>query len=150
MALAPIIEKKLGGKALKMLYATGTERPTRNVPTSKVERASFVLDDQEILQLARWACAIEAHYGMPMDMEWARDGNTGALYIVQARPETVQSRKGAGELKSFRIQSKGRKVVEGLSIGDAIVTRTVALIRSAQENGQSGDGDRNSVRQGRR
>lgn len=140
MALAPIIEKKLGGKALKMLYATGGERPTRNVPTSKAERASFVLDDQEILQLARWACAIEAHYGMPMDMEWAKDGNTGALYIVQARPETVQSRKEAGALKSFHIKSKGRKLVEGLSIGDAIVAGRVCLIRSAQEIERFEDG----------
>lgn len=132
-ALAPIIEKELGGKTLKMLYATGAERATRNVPTSKAERASFVLDDQEILQLARWACTIEAHYGMPMDMEWAKDGNSGKLYIVQARPETVQSRKEAGTLKSYRIKSKGPKLVEGLSIGDAVATGKVCLIRSAQE-----------------
>jgi phosphoenolpyruvate synthase/pyruvate phosphate dikinase len=139
-ALAPIIEKKLGGKALKMLYATGAERATRNVPTSTVERASFVLDDQEILQLARWACTIEAHYGMPMDMEWAKDGNSGKLYIVQARPETVQSRKDAGALKSYRIKSKGRKLVEGLSIGDAVVAGKVCLIRSAQEIERFEDG----------
>ncbi|MCG4455740.1 phosphoenolpyruvate synthase [Pseudomonas sp. MMS21-TM103] len=132
-ALTPIIEKKLGGKTLKMLYATGAEHATRNVPTSKAERASFVLGDQEILQLARWACTIEAHYGMPMDMEWAKDGNSGQLYIVQARPETVQSRKEAGALKSYRIKSKGAKLVEGLSIGDAVVTGKVCFIRSAQE-----------------
>jgi pyruvate,water dikinase len=140
MALAPIIEKKLGGKALKMVYATGGEHPTRNVPTSKAERASFVLDDQEILQLARWACAIEAHYGMPMDMEWAKDGDSGQLYIVQARPETVQSRKEAGALKSYRIKSKGRKLVAGLSIGDAGAAGKVCLIRSAQEIGRFEDG----------
>ncbi|MGE0333943.1 MAG: phosphoenolpyruvate synthase [Gammaproteobacteria bacterium] len=138
--LTPIIEKALGGKALKMLYASGGERATRNLPTSKAERASFVLDDQEILQLARWACAIEAHYGMPMDMEWAKDGSTGALYIVQARPETVQSRKEAGALKSYRIKSKGRKLVAGLSIGDAVVTGKVCLIRSAQEIERFEDG----------
>jgi pyruvate,water dikinase len=140
VALAPIIEKKLGGKTLKMLYATGAEHATRNVPTSKAERASFVLDDQEILQLARWACTIEAHYGMPMDMEWAKDGNSGKLYIVQARPETVQSRKEAGTLKSYRIKSKGRKLVEGLSIGDAVVAGKVSLIRSAQEIERFEDG----------
>ncbi|GMV63458.1 MAG: phosphoenolpyruvate synthase [Parvibaculum sp.] len=138
--LTPIIEKALGGKALKMLYASGGERATRNVPTSKAERASFVLDDQEILQLARWACTIEAHYGIPMDMEWAKDGSTGALYIVQARPETVQSRKEAGALKSYRIKSKGRKLVAGLSIGDAVVTGKVCLIRSAQEIERFEDG----------
>ncbi|MBC7103868.1 MAG: phosphoenolpyruvate synthase [Parvibaculum sp.] len=138
--LTPIIEKALGGKALKMLYASGGERATRNVPTSKAERASFVLDDQEILQLARWACTIEAHYGIPMDMEWAKDGSTGALYIVQARPETVQSRKEAGALKSYRIKSKGRKLVAGLSIGGAVVTGKVCLIRSAQEIERFEDG----------
>ncbi|MDA7087920.1 phosphoenolpyruvate synthase [Pseudomonas sp. SA3-5] len=132
-ALTPIIEKKLGGKSLKMLYATGAEQATRNVPTSKAERAAFVLDDQEILQLARWACTIEAHYGMPMDMEWAKDGDSGQLYIVQARPETVQSRKEAGALKSYHLKSKGAKLVEGLSIGDAVVTGKVCFIRSAQE-----------------
>ncbi|WP_372874768.1 phosphoenolpyruvate synthase [Pseudomonas sp.] len=132
-ALAPIIEKKLGGKSLKMLYAPGAEHPTRNVPTSKTERASFVLNDQEILQLARWACTIEAHYGMPMDMEWAKDGNSGKLYIVQARPETVQSRKEAGALKSYHLKSKGAKLVEGLSIGDAVVAGQVCLIRSARD-----------------
>jgi pyruvate,water dikinase len=139
-ALVPIIEKKLGGKALKMLYATGAERATRSVPTSKAERASFVLDDHEILQLARWACAIETHYGMPMDMEWAKDGNSGELWIVQARPETVQSRKEAGALKSYRVKSKGRKLTEGLSIGDAVVAGKVCLIRSAQEIEQFEDG----------
>ncbi len=97
-------------------------------------------EDPEILQLARWACAIEAHYGMPMDMEWAKDGNTGELYIVQALPETVQSRKEAGALKSYRIKSKGRKLVDGLSIGDAIVAGKVCLIRSAQEIEQFEEG----------
>jgi pyruvate,water dikinase len=77
--------------------------------------------DAEILQLARWACAIERHYGMPMDMEWAKDGRTGAIFIVQARPETVQSRRELGALKSYRIRSKGRTLATGLSIGDAVV-----------------------------
>ncbi|MGY6709204.1 MAG: PEP/pyruvate-binding domain-containing protein, partial [Rhizobiaceae bacterium] len=94
-ATVPIIAKKRGEKAIKMIYATG-DSPTRNVPTSKVERAAFVLDDGETLQLARWAVAIEDHYGCPMDMEWAKDGETGEMFIVQARPETVQSRRGAG------------------------------------------------------
>jgi pyruvate,water dikinase len=110
------------------------------VPTSKAEQASFVLEDREILQLARWACAIEAHYGMPMDMEWAKDGKTGELFIVQARPETVQSRKQAGGLKSYRIKSKGRKLVSGLSIGEAIVAGRVCLIRSAREIERFEDG----------
>ncbi|MCT8971530.1 phosphoenolpyruvate synthase [Microbaculum marinisediminis] len=140
LTVAPIIEKTLGQKGLKMIYAAGGERPVRNVPTSKADQVSFVLDDQEILQLARWACTIEAHYGTPMDMEWAKDGKTGELYIVQARPETVQSRKDASGLKSYRITSKGRHLVTGLSIGEAIVTGTVCLIRSAREIDQFEDG----------
>jgi pyruvate,water dikinase len=91
-AVVPIIAKRCGGKAQKMVYAADGERSTRNVPTSKAERAAFALDDPEILALARWACVIEAHYGRPMDMEWAKDGTSGEVFIVQARPETVQSR----------------------------------------------------------
>jgi len=132
-SLAPIVEKKLGGKTLKMVYATSGQIPTRNVPTSRAERASLVLKDPEILQLARWACAIEDHYGMAMDMEWAKDGQTSKLYILQARPETVQSRKESGALKSYRIKSKGRLLVAGLSIGDAIVAGKVCLIQSPQD-----------------
>lgn len=127
-SLKPIVEKKLGGKAQKMIYAEGAERPTRNVPTSLAERASFVLDDDEVLTLARWACVIERHYGCPMDMEWAKDGETGELYLVQARPETAQSRREAGVSKSYRIKSKGRKLLSGLSIGDAVVAGRVCLI----------------------
>jgi len=128
----PIIGKKRGAKAIKMIYATGDE-PTRNVPTSKAERAAFVLDDGEILQLARWAVAIEDHYDCPMDMEWARDGETGEMFIVQARPETVQSRLGAGALKSYRVNDKGKKLATGLAIGSAVATGPVCLIESARD-----------------
>lgn len=138
--LEPIVEKKLGAKILKMIYATGAEQATRNVPTSKSERAKFVLEGREILKLARWACAIEAHYGMPMDMEWAKDGETGELYIVQARPETVQSRKDMSALKSYRIKTKGRKLTTGLSIGDAVVAGKVCVIPSARDIGRFIDG----------
>jgi pyruvate,water dikinase len=86
----PIVEKKVGAKRIKMIYSSGAEK-TKNVPTSKAERAAYVLDDEEILTLARWATIIENHYGCPMDMEWAKDGDTGDLFIVQARPETVQA-----------------------------------------------------------
>ncbi len=138
--LSPIIEKKRGEKARKMIYASGAEGPTRSVPTSRAERAAFVLSDADILQLARWACAIEAHYGMPMDMEWAKDGESGELFIVQARPETVQSRREAGTLKAYRMTEPGRRLVSGLSIGDAIVAGRVCLIRSAAEIDRFVDG----------
>ena len=130
--LAPIVEKKLGEKAIKMIYATG-DKPTRNVPTSKAERARFVLADDDILLLARWAVAIETHYGCPMDMEWAKDGETGEMFIVQARPETVQSRRDQSTLKSFRISDKGRTLVTGLSIGEAVVSGRVCLIEDVKE-----------------
>ncbi len=126
----PIIEKTLGEKSEKMVYATDGDRPTRNVPASKAERAAFVLADADILTLARWACVIEEHYACPMDVEWAKDGENGELFIVQARPETVQSHRAVGALKSYRIKSKGRTLVSGLSVGEAIVTGRVRMIES--------------------
>lgn len=137
--LRPILEKRLGGKERKMVYA-GTGGTTRNVPTSRAERAAFVLSDDEILALARQAVAIERHYGQPMDMEWARDGETGGLFIVQARPETVQSRAAAGALKSYRIRSAGRKLLTGLSVGEAVVAGRVCLIESARDIDRFVDG----------
>jgi pyruvate, water dikinase len=137
--LVPIVEKKLGRKAVKLIYG-GTGEATRKVPTSKAERAGFVLTDAEILELARWACTIERHYGRPMDMEWAKDGRSGELYIVQARPETVQSRREAGALRSYRLASKGRRLVAGLSVGDAVATGRVCLIRSPAEIDRFVDG----------
>jgi pyruvate,water dikinase len=132
-ALMPVIEKKLGSKARKMIYASDGDHPTRNVPTSKAERAAFVLSDGEIAALGRWAVLIEDHYGRPMDIEWAKDGETGVLYVVQARPETVQSQKAAGAFKSYRIKSKGRKLLSGLSIGEAVVAGPVCLIEHARD-----------------
>ncbi len=140
-ALVPIVDKRLGGKALKMIYAAeGSERPVRNVPTSKAERESYVLSDAEILQLARWAVTIEQHYAKAMDMEWAKDGETGELFLVQARPETVQSRKAATAIRSYRVKAKGRKLITGLSIGDAAVSAPVRLIRSPREIDRFVDG----------
>ena len=139
-SLTPIIEKKLGEKARKMIYAAESDHPTRNVPTSKAERAQFVLDDKDILQLARSACVIEEHYGRPMDMEWAKDGTTGELFIVQARPETVQSRREAATLRSYRIKSKGPRLLSGLSIGDAVVAGRVCVIESPKDIARFVDG----------
>lgn len=137
--LTPIISKKRGGKAIKMIYGTA-EEPTRNVPTSKAERAAFVLSDAEILTLARWATIIERHYGCAMDMEWARDGVTQRLYVVQARPETVQSNRETAIFSSYHIKSKGRTLLKGLSIGDAIVSGQVCLIENARDIAQFVDG----------
>ncbi|MGD9740912.1 MAG: phosphoenolpyruvate synthase [Bauldia sp.] len=138
-ALRPIVAKRLGGKAVKMIYAKG-DRTTRTVPTSKAERASFVLDDAEVLALARSAVTIERHYGVPMDIEWARDGRTGELFIVQARPETVQSRREASALRSFRIGPHGRMLVKGLAIGEGAATGRVCIIERAEDIGRFVDG----------
>jgi len=139
-SLIPIIEKTIGTKAQKMIYAGEGGRPTRNVPTSRAEQNAFVLTDGEILTLARWACVIERHYGRPMDMEWAKDGWSGALFIVQARPETVQSRREASAFKSYRIKAKGRTLASGLSIGDAVASGRACLIASPREIGRFVDG----------
>ncbi|WP_297970299.1 phosphoenolpyruvate synthase [uncultured Amaricoccus sp.] len=136
----PILEKRLGAKERKLVYAGAGGTATRNVPTSKAERAAFVLSDDEILALARQAVAIERHYGQPMDMEWAKDGETGAIFIVQARPETVQSRVAAGAMKSYRIRSAGRKLLTGLSVGEAAVAGRVCLIESARDIDRFVDG----------
>jgi pyruvate, water dikinase len=132
-SLKPIIEKSLGAKATKMIYGKGGGHTSKLVDTTNRERSHFVLNDSEVLHLARWACAIEAHYGQPMDMEWAKDGGTGELYIVQARPETVQSRREAGTLKNYRLRKKGRKLASGLAVGDSIGAGKVCRLRSAAE-----------------
>ncbi|QIB64206.1 phosphoenolpyruvate synthase [Kineobactrum salinum] len=138
--LEPIIGKRRGAKELKMVYAEDGVKSTRTVPTSRAEREAFVLADAEILQLGRWACIIEKHYGCPMDIEWAKDGETSELFIVQARPETVQSRKVAGKFLSYRLKNKGKKLVAGLSIGDAAVTGKVCVLDSAQDIDRFVDG----------
>jgi pyruvate,water dikinase len=140
LSLSPIVEKRRGDKAIKMIYSKEAGAPTKNVPTSKAERAAFVLSDPEILTLGRWAVTIENHYGCPMDMEWAKDGDTGEMFIVQARPETVQSRREAGVFRRYVISDKGRKLVTGLSIGDAVVAGRVCLINSPKEIDRFVDG----------
>lgn len=127
----PIVHKALGSKEIKMIYGANEGKGTRNVPTSRAERESFVLGDAEILELARAAVSIEAHYGCPMDMEWARDGGDGLLYIVQARPETVQSRSKIGAMKSYKIGTHGPELLKGLSVGSAVATGEVCIIESA-------------------
>jgi pyruvate,water dikinase len=132
--LAPIIEKRCGEKATKIVSSSDPAAPTRSIESSAMERASFVLQDAEILALARWACLIERHYGMPMDIEWAKDGESGEMFVVQARPETVQSQRSAGSvLRRFRIEDKGRVLAHGISVGDAAVTGRVCRIQSARD-----------------
>jgi pyruvate,water dikinase len=134
--LHPIIEKNLGAKKEKIVYANRAGNYTRTVRTSAREQSSFVLKDEEMLQLARWAMAIEEHYKRAMDIEWAKDGKTGELFIVQARPETVQSRREAAATKTYTLKVKGRRLLTGLSIGEAIASGKVCKLKSASEIGQ--------------
>jgi pyruvate,water dikinase len=138
--LRPIVERTLGGKEHKMVYATGGSARTLTVETTQKERQSFVLSDDEILQLGRWAATVEAHYGRAMDMEWAKDGETGELYMVQARPETVVSVRRAGTLKAYKLKARGKRLITGSAIGEAIAAGTACVIRSAEDIGRFRDG----------
>ncbi|MEJ2716437.1 MAG: phosphoenolpyruvate synthase [Deltaproteobacteria bacterium] len=131
----PILRKKLGEKENKMVFATGEKGHTRTIPTSAEERNTPVLTDSEILHLTRWTVLIEQHFKNPMDIEWAKDGESGELYIVQARPETVQSRRKRGSLKTYRLVGQGNIVVTGRSVGQSIVAAEVCKIRSPSEIG---------------
>jgi pyruvate, water dikinase len=139
-ALVPIVSKKRGGKAQKMIYAAHDGKSTKNVPTSRAERAAFVLSDNEIVALSNWACRIEKHYGQPMDMEWAKDGVSGEMFIVQARPETVQSRREAGAMKRYRLHKAGRKLLSGVSVGEAIACGRVCVIEHPRDIDRFVDG----------
>jgi pyruvate,water dikinase len=132
-SLTPIIEKSLGAKETKMVLSRDRDRKTRTVRTKRKERRRYVLEEDEIVQLARWACTIEAHYGQPMDMEWAKDGRTGELFIVQARPETVQSRKGTASFKTYRLSEAGQVLASGHAVGDAIATGRVCRLDSPEQ-----------------
>lgn len=135
----PILQKRLGSKEWKMIYDIGGGRMTRNIPTLPEERARFAITDDEILILARWASIIEEHYSRergvdsPMDIEWAKDGRTGDLWIVQARPETVQSRKDLQIQESFLLEEKGPLLATGRSVGEKIGQGPVHVIASAHE-----------------
>lgn len=131
--LRPIIEKVKGQKARKIVYGEGGGHATRTADTTVKERRSWVLTDDEILQLARWGDAIERHYGRPMDIEWAKDGESGELLCVQARPETVVSRREASALRSYRLIERGERLLSGLAVGDAVAAGKVNVIRSPKE-----------------
>jgi pyruvate, water dikinase len=134
--LVPIIEKNLGAKEEKIVYARSGGNRTRTIRTSSREQTSFVLKDEEIQRLACWATAIEEHYKRPMDIEWAKDGKTSELFIVQARPETVQSRREGGATKKYTLKGTGRRLVTGLSIGEAVASGKVCKLKSPAEIGQ--------------
>ncbi|MFM2005546.1 MAG: Phosphoenolpyruvate synthase, partial [Pseudomonadota bacterium] len=136
----PILRKQLGNKEQKLIYDVGGGKMTRNVAVATKDRQRFCIDDDDILTLAHWACLIEDHYSgkrgspSPMDMEWAKDGRTGELFIVQARPETVQSRKAAGVIESYRLKGAGGSpLITGRSVGERIAAGPVRVIQSVKD-----------------
>jgi pyruvate, water dikinase len=143
----PILAKRLGSKEIKMIYDTGGSKLTKNIPVSLSERTLFALSDDEILQLANWACIIEEHYSQvrsvhtPMDIEWAKDGVTDELFIVQARPETVQSQKIKNVLKTYHLKQKGEVLVTGRSVGEMIGQGKVRVILDVHRLGEFQPGD---------
>lgn len=143
----PIIQRRLGSKEFKLIYDLGGGRMTRNVPVPQEDRARFAVSDEDVLTLARWACLIEEHYSSksgrfcPMDMEWAKDGRTGELFIVQARPETVQSQKSPDSLETYRLKERGEVLVRGRSVGEKIGRGPVRVIASAAHLEQFRDGE---------
>lgn len=134
-----IISKTVGSKKVKMIYTDDPERPTKNIPVSEADREKFVLEEEEILTLAKWACVIEDHYShkagafKPMDMEWAKDGQTGQLFIVQARPETIHSHEDTNILRKYVLGETGTVLATGRSVGEKIGQGKATVIRSAKE-----------------
>lgn len=136
----PIVEKTRGSKLQKMVLASDPAFGTMIVSTGNGERSAFVLDDGEVLQLARWAMLIEDHYGRPMDIEWAKDGNSGKLFIVQARPETVHANRHGGALRSWTLAKRGELLVRGAAAGEGIAAGNACVIAHPQDIGQFRDG----------
>ncbi|MCC7424005.1 MAG: phosphoenolpyruvate synthase [Planctomycetaceae bacterium] len=143
----PIVQRRLGSKEYKLVYDVGGSRMTKNVPVPPEDRARFALSDDDVLMLAKWACVIEEHYtkkrgrSTPMDMEWAKDGRTGELFIVQARPETVQSLRTPDELETYTLKKKGTPLVRGRSVGERIGQGKVRIIASAAHLEQFREGE---------
>jgi pyruvate,water dikinase len=132
----PIIDKRLGSKEIKMIYGKSGKKCTKNIRVSFADRKKFVLTDDEVLLLAKWACVIEDHYSAkvgyhkPMDIEWAKDGVTGQIFIVQARPETVHALKDRTRLIKYVLKDPpGKVLIKGQSVGDKIGSGSVRVIQ---------------------
>jgi pyruvate,water dikinase len=143
----PILQKVLGTKEFKLIYDVGGGKMVKNVPVPPDDRSRFAITDDEILTLARWACVIEEHYSAkkgqpcPMDMEWAKDGLTGELFIVQARPETVQSQRSHDQLETYHLKQKGQVLITGRSVGGKIGQGRVRIIKTVQQLSEFRQGD---------
>ena len=135
----PIVGKQLGSKEIKMVYSESGSKSVKNIRVSEADRRRFAINDNEILLLAKWAAVIEDYYSRkaghfkPMDMEWAKDGQTGKLFIVQARPETVTSQRNPNILETYILSKRGKVLTEGSSVGAKIVSGTVNVIKDVKD-----------------
>ncbi len=129
-----IIQKKLGEKAKTMIYGADEKNPVVNIATPKEKQEQFVLSDEEITRIAKWALIIEEHYQKPMDIEWAKDGITNGLFIIQARPETVHSQKNPLLLKEYKLLNKGEALTQGEAIGSKIATGIARILQSPADS----------------
>jgi pyruvate,water dikinase len=134
--VVPLIEKKLGLKEKKMIYGKDGKHAVKNIKTTSKERSRFVLNEKEIMQLASWGMLIEQHYKRAMDIEWAKDGVSGDLFIVQARPETVQSQKKGDIFKTYILSKRGTILCQGPAIGEAIVSGKAQVIKHLSDIGK--------------
>lgn len=138
--LTPIIQKRMGSKRTTMVYDP-SGKGTQTLETPAERQSQFVLDEAEVLQLARWACDIEQHYGRPMDIEWAKDGITNELFIVQARPETVEATRATGTLKHYSLDERGEVLTSGQAVGGRIAAGPACVIETLEQADQFSDGD---------
>jgi pyruvate,water dikinase len=137
----PVLRRNLGSKAVKMVYAPeGSAERVQTVEVPEADRRRFCLDDADLITLARQALLIEEHYQRPMDIEWARDGESGAIYILQARPETVQSRAGR-TIQRYALKRRGQVLASGRSVGTRIGAGTARVISRASEMARVQNGD---------
>jgi len=129
-----VLRRLLGDKAVKMVFVEGeTKHTVRNVPTPKADREHFCIADEDVLELADYALKIERHYGRPMDMEWAKDGLDGKIYVVQARPETVASQREPTALETYVLEAEGEVITEGRSVGEKIASGKARPIKELTE-----------------
>ncbi|MDV6319052.1 phosphoenolpyruvate synthase [Chromohalobacter sp. HP20-39] len=138
-----VLRRTLGSKLVKMVYSeeSAAGRSVKTVDVPHADRQRFCLGDDEVMALARQAVTIEKHYGRPMDIEWARDGDDGKLYIVQARPETVVSNVEGGKLERFQLKEKSRVLVDGRAIGQRIGQGAVKIVARPEQMDKVHDGD---------
>jgi pyruvate, water dikinase len=136
-----IVQKNLGEKAKTMIYGNDENSPVINIATPKEKQEQYVLNDEEVSKLASWALIIEQHYGRPMDIEWAKDGITNELFIIQARPETVHSQKNPLLIKEYKLLNKGEAIVQGEAIGSKIAAGVARILESPKDSDQLKPGE---------